>query len=127
MLSISSFGGCCLKSFFCAIAQPILFSQINRAFLNGAFKFCGRGMANQTKKVKEISAGNLQKLTKQYAVTKSGSKKQIALRLWKLRMHVMTREHLKTIEDFLQLAAAKRYKGPRYGTRKNGSLYQTGS
>ena len=80
-------------------------------------------MANQTKKAKDLSADTLQKLTKKYAVTKSGSKKQIALRLWKLRMHVMTREHLKSIEDFLKLAPAKRYKGPRYGTRKNGSLY----
>jgi hypothetical protein len=78
-------------------------------------------MPNKTRKIKDLSI--LQKLTQKYGVTKSGSKKEIALRLWKLRMHVMTLEHLKMIEDFLKLAPAKRYKGPRYGTRKNGTLY----
>ena len=78
-------------------------------------------MANKTRKIPDLSI--LQKLTQKYQVTKSGSKKQIALRLWKLRMHVMTLGDLKIVEDFLKLAPAKRYKGPRYGTRKNGSLY----
>lgn len=65
----------------------------------------------------------LQKLTLKYGVTKSGSKKQIALRLWKLEKHVMTLGDLKIIEDFLSLAPGKRYKGTRYGVRKNGNLY----
>jgi len=78
---------------------------------------------NQTRKVKDISMDTLQKLTNKYKVTKSGSKKQIALRLWKLRMHVMSPEHLKLIEEFLKLEPSKKYKGPRYGTRKNGNLY----
>jgi hypothetical protein len=80
-------------------------------------------MVNKTRKVKELSTDTLEKLAKKHLVTKSGSKKEIALRLWKLRMHVMTKGDLKIIEDFLNLAPAKRYKGPRYGTRKNGSLY----
>jgi hypothetical protein len=70
-------------------------------------------MANKTRKVKEISADKLQKLVKKYAVTKSGSKKDIALRLWKLRRHVMYAEHLKIIEDFLKVPSANRYKGTR--------------
>ena len=32
----------------------------------------------------------LQKLTKKYSTTKSGSKKEIALRLWKLEKHIMS-------------------------------------
>jgi hypothetical protein len=80
-------------------------------------------MANQTRKVKKLSTDALQKLTKKYGVTKSGSKKDIALRLWKLSRHIMTLGDLKVIEDFLNLAPGKRYKGTRYGRRKNGSLY----
>jgi len=80
-------------------------------------------MVNKTRKVKELSADTLQKLTYKYGVTKSGSKKQIALRLWKLERHVMSLGDLKIIEDFLNLAPGKRYKGTRYGRRKNGSLY----
>jgi hypothetical protein len=78
-------------------------------------------MVNQTRKVKDLSI--LQKLVKKYQVTKSGSKKEIALRLWKLEKHVMTLGDLKIVEDFLKLAPGKRYKGTRYGTRKNGKLY----
>jgi len=80
-------------------------------------------MVNKTRKVKNLSAETLQKLVKKHQVTKSGSKKEIALRLWKLRRHVMSLGDLKIIEDFLKLTPAKRYKGTRYGTRKNGSLY----
>jgi len=80
-------------------------------------------MVNNTRKIKELSTDTLQKLVKKYQVAKSGSKKEIALRLWKLNKHVMTLGDLKIIEDFLKLAPAKRYKGTRYGTRKNGNLY----
>ena len=80
-------------------------------------------MANQTRKVKGLSMDTLQKLAKKYSITKSGSKKQLALRLWKLEKHVMTLGDLKMIEDFLRLSPAKRYRGTRYGTRKNGTLY----
>lgn len=70
-------------------------------------------MVNKTRK------DTLGKLTYKYGVTKSGSKHQIALRLWKLRRHVMSPGDLKIIEDFLNLGPGKRYKGTRYGTRKN--------
>ena len=80
-------------------------------------------MPNQTRKVKKLSTETLQKLTQKYQVTKSGSKKDLALRLWKLSRHVMTLGDLKIVEDFLKLAPAKRYKGTRYGVRKNGNLY----
>lgn len=80
-------------------------------------------MVNKTRKVKDLSMETLQKLVKKYNVTKSGSKKDIALRLWKLEKHVMSLADLKIIEDFLKLAPAKRYKGTRYGIRKNGTLY----
>jgi len=80
-------------------------------------------MVNKTRKVKDVSMDTLQKLTKKYSVTKSGSKKEIALRLWKLERHVMSLGDLKIIEDFLKLTPAKRYNGTRYGRRKTGSLY----
>ncbi len=69
-----------------------------------------------------VSMETLQKFATKYGVTKSGSKPQLALRLWKLRMHVMTLSDLKVIEDFLELIPSKRYKGPRY-VKKNGDLY----
>jgi hypothetical protein len=78
---------------------------------------------NKTRKVKNISIDTLHKLTHKYGVTKSGSEKQIALRLWKLERHVMSLRDLKIIEDFLNLAPSKRYKGARYGRRKSGTLY----
>jgi len=62
-------------------------------------------------------------LAKKYEITKSGSKKEIATRLWKHRQHVMTLAELKHIEDFLKMPPSKRYKGSRYYTRKNGNLY----
>lgn len=80
-------------------------------------------MVNQTRKLKQLSVDTLQKLTTKYGVTKSGSKKQVALRLWKLEKHVMTLGDLKLIEDFLNLGPSKRYKGTRYGVKKNGNLY----
>ena len=80
-------------------------------------------MVNQTRKLKQLSIDTLQKLTTKYGVTKSGSKKQVALRLWKLEKHVMTLGDLKLIEDFLNLGPSKRYKGTRYGVKKNGNLY----
>jgi len=80
-------------------------------------------MVNKTRKVKDLSMDTLQNLTKKYGVTKSGSKKQVALRLWKLEKHVMSLRDLKIIEDFLHLTNSKKYKGTRYGTRKNGTLY----
>ena len=80
-------------------------------------------MVTKTRKVRKVSTDTLQKLTSKYGVTKSGSKNQISLRLWKLRRHVMTLGDLKVVEDFLSLEPDKRYNGPRYGTRKNGTLY----
>ena len=80
-------------------------------------------MVNKTRKVKALSIDFLQNLTKKYGVTKSGSKKQVALRLWKLEKHVMSLKDLKLIEDYLNLGPSKRYKGTRYGERKNGTLY----
>lgn len=60
-----------------------------------------------------------QKLTGKYRVTKSGSRKQLALRLWKLRQHIMTLAELKTIEDYLKMPPSKRFNGQRFGYNKN--------
>ena len=76
-------------------------------------------MVNKTRKVKDLSVETLQKLVQKYKITKSGSKKEIALRLWKLEKHVMSLGDLKIIEDFLKLPPAKRYNVTRYGIRKN--------
>lgn len=62
----------------------------------------------------------LQRLVSKYHVTKSGSNKQVALRLWKLQKHTMTLKNLKKVEDFLELTPAKRYTGPRYYVRNSG-------
>jgi hypothetical protein len=80
-------------------------------------------MVDKTRRNKEVSLDTLQELTKKYKVTRSGSKRQVAERLWKLEKHVMSLEDLKMVEDFLKLTPAKRYKGTRYGTRKDGTLY----
>jgi ribosomal protein S13 len=93
-------------------------------WLNLSSSLINSNMAvNKTRKVKELSTDTLHKLTQKYGVTKSGSKKQIAFRLWKLERHVMSLVDLKMIEDFLNLTQAKRYRGTRYGRRKNGNLY----
>ena len=80
-------------------------------------------MSNNTRKHKNVSMGTLQTFVKKYGITKSGSKKEIASRLWKLEKHIMSRGDLKIIEDYLNIMPAKRYKGTKYGTRKNGTLY----
>lgn len=80
-------------------------------------------MVNKTRKIKDVSMDKLQKLANKYQVTKSGSKKEIALRLWTLERHVMSLGDLKIIEGFLKLTPSKKYKGTRYGRRKTGKLY----
>lgn len=66
---------------------------------------------------------DIQAFVKKYVVRKSGSKKEVALRVWKLRKHMMSLTDLKKVEDFLQIPASERYVGPRYGVHKNGMLY----
>ena len=75
---------------------------------------------NKTQKNKSISQEVLEKLVKKYTLTKGGSKKDLALRLWKLRHHMMTRKELDMIEDFLKIAPAKRYKGTQYKIKGRG-------
>lgn len=70
----------------------------------------------------KLSTSDLQALVQKYVVTKSGSNKQVALRLWKLRQHVLSVSDLKKIEDYLGLPPSKRYKGPRYLVKKDGNL-----
>ena len=72
-----------------------------------------------TQKAKDISMPDLQTLVKKYVRGVSGSKKEIAVRLWKLRQHMMSLTELKMIEDYLKIPQLKRYKGSRYRTRKN--------
>lgn len=78
---------------------------------------------NRTKKAKDISMTYLQKLVKKHHITKSGSKKEVAMKLLKGRPHMMTLSDLTLIEDYLKIPPSKRYKGSRYYTRKNGRLY----
>jgi hypothetical protein len=68
-----------------------------------------------------MSMTNLQKLVSKHRVTRSGSKKEVAERLWKLHHHTMSLNELKKIEDFLQLPPSKRYKGQRFYVRDNGN------
>ena len=75
-----------------------------------------------TRKTKDVSLDTLQKLTKKYGMTKGNSKKECAERLVTVK-HVMSARDLKILEDFLDIPEGKRYKGPRYGVRKSGTLY----
>ena len=74
-------------------------------------------MANKTRKA---SMKTLQRLVSKYKVTRSGSKKTVAERLWKLEKHVMTLKNLKRVENYLGLPPAKRFKGQRFYLRNNG-------
>jgi len=78
------------------------------------------GGTRTTRKI-NMSMKNLQKLVSKHRVTRSGSKKEVAERLWKLHHHTMSLNELKKIEDFLQLPPSKRYKGPRFYVRDNGN------
>jgi hypothetical protein len=60
-----------------------------------------------------ISMKELQQLLEKYHLTRSGSKKEVALRLWDHRSKIMLKNELKRIEDYLDLPSSKRYKGPR--------------
>jgi len=62
----------------------------------------------------------LQKLVAKHRVTRSGSKTQIAKRLIALRAHVLPRNELDRLEDFLQMPPAKRYHGSRIRVDKKG-------
>ena len=79
-----------------------------------------------TRKEKDKTMQVLQDLVKKYHVTRSGSKRAIAQRLQKYSAHVMLLAELKFVEDFLRLPPSTRFKGSRYYTRKNGSLYCAG-
>lgn len=63
---------------------------------------------------------SLQRLVSKYKVTRSGSKKNVALRLWKLTRHVMTLKNLKRIENHLGLIPSERFKGQRFYLRDDG-------
>ena len=80
-----------------------------------------QGGGKRTTRKKNMSMTNLQKLVLKHRVTRSGSKKEVAERLWKLHHHTMSLTELKKIEDFLQLPPSKRYKGPRFYVRDNGN------
>jgi hypothetical protein len=80
-----------------------------------------QGGGKRTTRKINMSMTNLQKLVSKHRVTRSGSKKEVAERLWKLHHHTMSLNELKKIEDFLQLPPSKRYKGPRFYVRDNGN------
>lgn len=82
---------------------------------------------NKTRKAKpDISMEVLQKLVKKYNVTRSGSKKEVAMRLRQVRPHTMLLSELNMIEDYLKLPPKKRYSGPRYLRQKDGKLKYVG-
>lgn len=62
----------------------------------------------------------LQKMTKKYGTTTSGTKKQVASRLRQISAHTMTLADLKKVEDFLKLPQSKRYKGGRIYVKRIG-------
>lgn len=74
-----------------------------------------------------VTMETLQTLVTKYQVTKSGSKHQVAERLWTLRAHTMLLKDLKLVEDFLELPPSKRYKGPRYYNKGTHLVCATGN
>ena len=82
---------------------------------------------NKTRKARpDISMDVLQKLVKKYNVTRSGSKKEVAMRLRQGRPHMMLLSELNMIEDYLKLPPKKRYSGSRYRRQKDGKLAYVG-
>ena len=77
------------------------------------FLFGKKKKKHLIKKKIVLSKQYLQRLVKKYCVTKSGTNKQVAKRLWDLRHHVMYKRDLKRIEDYLKIPLNKRYKGKR--------------
>jgi hypothetical protein len=68
----------------------------------------------------EVTMSELQKMTKKYGTTTSGTKKQVASRLRQISAHTMTLADLKKVEDFLKLPQSKRYKGGRIYVKIKG-------
>ncbi len=75
-----------------------------------------------TRKAPKLSMPTLQKLVAKHHVTRSGSMKQVAARLVDIRGHVMPKQELDMLEDFLKLPPSKRYKGTRWTRNKKGVL-----
>jgi hypothetical protein len=95
--------------------------EVNAASNNNINNNNNQGGGKRTTRKKNMSMTNLQKLVSKHRVTRSGSKKEVAERLWKLHHHTMSLNELKKIEDFLQLPPSKRYKGQRFYVRDNGN------
>ena len=95
--------------------------EVNAPSNNNINNNNNQGGGKRTTRKKNMSMTNLQKLVSKHRVTRSGSKKEVAERLWKLHHHTMSLTELKKIEDFLQLPPSKRYKGPRFYVRDNGN------
>jgi len=77
---------------------------------------------HKTKGTRKVETGDLKKIAVKYTLSPTGSKTELANRLWTLRRHVMTLKHLKTVESFLNKPSSKRFRGQRYSVRKNGNL-----
>ena len=95
--------------------------EVNAPSNNNINNNNNQGGGKRTTRKINMSMTNLQKLVSKHRVTRSGSKKEVAERLWKLHHHTMSLTELKKIEDFLQLPPSKRYKGPRFYVRDNGN------
>ena len=95
--------------------------EVNAPSNNNINNNNNQGGGKRTTRKINMSMTNLQKLVSKHRVTRSGSKKEVAERLWKLHHHTMSLKELKKIEDFLQLPPSKRYKGPRLYVRDNGN------
>ena len=95
--------------------------EVNAPSNNNINNNNNQGGGKRTTRKKNMSMTNLQKLVLKHRVTRSGSKKEVAERLWKLHHHTMSLNELKKIEDFLQLPPSKRYKGQRFYVRDNGN------
>ena len=77
---------------------------------------------HKTKGTRKVETGDLKKIAVKYTLSPTGSKTELANRLWKLRSHVMTLKHLKIVEDFLNMPKSKRFKGQRFHVLNNGNL-----
>jgi hypothetical protein len=73
----------------------------HQAIVSKVLRETGASGGSKSKKKRKLTMKDFQKLVKKYKVTKSGSKKQIANRLIKLRNHVLTKKDKKLLKPYL--------------------------
>jgi hypothetical protein len=75
---------------------------ISKKGSNGVYRWIAITEKNRKSKIKNLSLLDLQKLAKKYSVTKSGTKKELATKLLKLRGHIIIKSDRENIEHIIK-------------------------